>query len=115
MSKLFPVGNLNPSRSDTSRPNVIINFALPGDCPITDPPLTACVDVWDTTNPSGMPSGLLLANRWEHGGYRMLCNKNFLADNGSGMPLTALSFLIETVGTTASNRPPDHLVLVIFP
>jgi len=40
--------------------------------------------------------------------------KNFLADNGSGTPLTALSFLIETVGTTASNRPPDHLVLVMY-
>jgi len=49
MTKTYPPGNL--SRTETLISEGIITFTLPSDCPITDPPLKACVNVWDTGNP----------------------------------------------------------------
>jgi len=46
MSKVFPPGNL--STSDLNYSQAIIRFGLPSDCPGANPPLTACMDLWDT-------------------------------------------------------------------
>jgi len=54
MTKSAPAGNL--SRSDIPRTSAVIHFALPSDCEVATPPLKACVNVWDTGNPSGSHS-----------------------------------------------------------
>jgi len=56
MTRTFPTGGKNLSRGgDLLTNNTIIRFDIGGDCPPADPPLTACVDVWDTGNPGVLP------------------------------------------------------------
>jgi len=124
MTKTFPTGNL--SRSDTSRASALITFTLPSTCKIADPPLTACVNVWDTGNPAQIPvdSGNMYvpvirpSNGWEPGGFHMVCNPNFLAPDSQTppQPEVILSFLIDFHDPSAvsSPNPPDYLILAMY-
>jgi len=115
MTKQFPAGNLSRS-SDLLTNNAIIQFAL-GDCPIADPPLRFCVDVWDTGNPNVLPSGIQYTGTggWVPGIPPSLCTENFLADNGLGTntAITGISLFIQFQDTTAGPHPPDRLILVM--
>jgi len=122
MTRIFPTSGANLTRD--SKPltnNVIIQFSLPTTCPIADPPLTACVDVWDTGNPGAVPKGFQAWSGWVEGFPPRLCNAGFLVDNGQGTntAVTAITLAIDFVGTTSNtpaspNNPPDNLILVMY-
>jgi len=122
MTKTYPPGNL--SRTETLISEGIITFTLPSDCPITDPPLKACVNVWDTGNPGEIPvdatpydpmnpkTVIRPSGGWESGGFHMVCNPFFL-DDFNGNPRASITLLIAVRNITAGTHPPDNLVLVM--
>jgi len=117
MTKSAPAGNL--SRTDIPRTSAVIHFELPSDCPIATPPLKACVNVWDTGNPSGKPfetsgmkRGFSTTGGWEPGGFGTVCNANFLLDN-NGTVATRLPLLFDLYRDTPGPNPPHYLVLVM--
>jgi len=124
MAKTFPMGNL--SRSDTSRTSTLVTFTLPSTCKIADPPLKACVNVWDTGNPEEIPVGsgdvagpvIRPANGWDSGGFHMVCNPFFLAADiqTPPQPQDTLSLLIDFHNPSAepSPNPPDYLILTMY-
>jgi len=118
MTKTYPLGNL--SRTDTLRSEAIINVALPSACTsITDPPLTICVNVWDTGNPGQIPvdatdttkTVIRPANGWKPGGFHMVCNSDFLtADSQTPpKPQVSLPLLISVRNSPAANTRPTIL------
>jgi len=120
MTKSAPAGNLNLSRTDIPRTSAIIHFVLPSDCPAADPPLKACVNVWDTGNPSGKPfeisglkRGFSTTGGWEPGGFGTVCNANFLLNN-NGTATTRLPLLFDLYRDAPGPNPPHYLVLVMY-
>jgi len=116
MTKIYPTGGANLTRGNNALTNnVIIQFSLPTTCSIADPPLTACVDVWDTGNPGEIPKGFRAWGGWKKGFPPRLCNAGFLIDNGQGTntAVTAATLAIDFVGTQAGPHPPDRLILVM--
>jgi len=122
MTKTYPVGNL--SRTETLISEAIITFALPSDCLMADPPLKACVNVWDTGYPGEIPvdsagydsmnpkTVICPSSGWESGGFHMVCNPFFL-DDFNGAPRTSITLLIGVRGVKAGRNPPDNLILVM--
>jgi len=116
MTKIFPTGGANLTRGNNALTNnVIVQFSLPTTCPIADPPLTACVDLWDTGNPGEIPKGFRPWGGWKKGFPPRLCNAGFLIDNGQGTntAVAAVTLAIDFVGTQAGPHPPDRLILVM--
>ncbi len=95
LEKVFPVGDL--IEDDSAANNAIISVKWPGgdsgpdSCPARDRPLTACVNVWETTAcPPEAPPGVCEGNirgvssvnfrpnaGWGWAQGRMICNQNF--------------------------------------
>jgi len=127
MTKSAPAGNLNLSRTDIPRTSAVIHFDLPSDCPITDPPLKACVNVWDTgypgeipvdsapydpMNPETVKTVIRPSGGWESGGFHMVCNPFFLDDFNSN-PRAEITLLISVRNTDPGDNQPNNLVLVM--
>jgi len=122
MAKTYPLGNL--SRTDALRSEAIITFTLDGDCPITDPPLKACVNVWDTGNPGEIPvdatdttkTVIRPANGWKPGGFHMVCNSDFLTEDAQTPPnpQVSLPLLISVRNSPHSDQRPNNLILVMY-
>jgi len=122
MTKTYPLGNL--SRTETLISEAIITFTLPGDCPIADPPLKACVNVWDTGynedigvnstpyDPMDPKTVIRPSGGWEPGGFHMVCNPFFL-DEFNGNPRASITLLIGVRSIDPGDNPPDNLVLVM--
>jgi len=102
MTRIFPPGNLTRSTTDIHTNNAIVGFSLPTTCLITDGPVTACVDVWDTGNPGAVPAGFRTWSGWSRGFPPRVCNANFLVDNGQGTDtaVTTINLSIDFAGTT---------------
>jgi len=122
MTKTYPVGNL--SRTETLISEAIITFALPSTCEIADPPLKACVNVWDTGYPEQIPvdstpydpmdpkTVIRPSGGWEPGGFHMVCNPFFL-DDFNGNPRASITLLIAVRNVKAGAHQPDNLILVM--
>jgi len=115
MTQFYPLRGENLTRgNDVLTNNVMIDFTLPGTCEIADLPLTACVDVWDTANPEKFPNINPYVGSWMKGSHPMLCNSNFLADDGSGTTaITGIRLAIDFVSSNPGSNPPDRLILVM--
>jgi len=112
MTQFYPFSGENLTRgSDVLTNNVMIDFTLPEDCDPADPPLTACVDVWDTGDPKKFPNINPHVGSWMKGSPPMLCNSNFLADN-SGTVIKNIRLAIDFVGSR-SGLEPDYLILTM--
>jgi len=122
MTKTYPLGNL--SRTGTLISEAIINVSLPSTCNrIADPPLTICVNVWDTGNPEQIPvdatdttkTVIRPANGWKPGGFHMVCNSDFLTADSQTPPnpQVRLPLLISVRNSSGGTHPPDNLILVM--
>ncbi len=130
MTKTFPSGN--PGRL-TPNDSVIINFELPADCPVANPPLEVCVVVWDNSpcdreldsianrcdgNYAGA-AGVNMAAGWSKNGRSVFCRSDLLIESPTpGVANSAVTMLISTaygdVFKSRNQNRQSHLALIMY-
>ncbi len=124
MTKTYPLGDVGRL---VPNDEVIINFGLPADCPIANPPLNVCVVVWDNspcdqdTNFDNRCDGDYVgsagvntqAGGWRETGRARFCGAGLLAES-SISPGTANTNITMLISTSRGLNQQSHLSLIMY-
>ena len=123
MTKTFPLGDLGRLRPNDQ---AIIQFTLPADCPIANPPLNLCVVVWDNspcdqdTNMDNRcdgdyvgAAGVNTQTGWTKTGRARFCRADLLAENQT-LPGSANAFVTMLISASRGQNQQSHLSLIMY-
>ncbi len=123
MTKTFPSGDLGRVNANDQ---AIIQFTLPTDCPITNPPLNLCVVVWDNspcdqdTNGDNRcdgdyvgGAGVNTRTGWTKTGRARFCRADLLAENRA-LPGIANASTTMLISTARGQNEQSHLSLIMY-
>ena len=123
MTKTWPRGDLSRIYPNDG---AIIQFALPADCPIANPPLKVCVVVWDNspcrqnTNLDNRCDGNYVGGAgvntqagWSETGRARFCGAGLLAES-RGSPGTAITTKTMLISTSRGLNQQSHLSLIMY-
>ncbi len=123
MTKTFPSGDLGRLRSSDQ---AIIQFGLPTDCPIANPPLNLCVVVWDNSpcdhdaDPGNRCDGNYVGSAgvntqtgWTKTGRAKFCRADLLAEN-QALPGMANASVTMLISTSRGQNQQSHLSLIMY-
>ena len=123
MTQTWPLGDLGRL---TPNDQAIIQFALPNDCPIANPPLNLCVVVWDNspcdqdTNIDNRcdgdyvgSAGVNMQAGWTKTGRARFCRADLLSEQ-QGIPGTANATSTMLISTSRGRNEQSHLSLIMY-
>ncbi len=123
MIRTYPSGDLGRLRPNDQ---AIIQFALPSDCPIANPPLNICVVVWDNSpcdhdaDPDNRcdgdyvgAAGVNTQTGWTKTGRARFCRADLLSEH-TGLPGIANVFTTMLISTSRGQNQQSHLSLIMY-
>jgi len=121
MTKAAPV----PPHVDEGDPvGVVVRVELHEDCEAVNPPLTVCLDVWDTRPCTSNCQGVGIYGdtrvaevSWQRAAGRMMCNSSFLQADTRFDPLTVgteATLWIQVPDDNFRSDRQDYLIIAMY-